>query len=180
MNEPWKDFKFPVRKVSWLQRDTLLFNLSIGCRADEPQFVYEGDPRFSTFPTYPLGLGAVISSGVVQSNTLTSRIVFKLDHSEVIDFYGTLGSTDIPGIPKLDPRRLVDGDRAVEIYKPLPTTSLGREFEFRSKVIGVYDKGNSGTVVRSEDCLIDAKSGEQYAKISGSLFYVGQGNWGGP
>jgi hypothetical protein len=74
----------------------------------------------------------------------------------------------------------VDGDRAVEIYKPLPTTSLGHEFEFRSKVIAVYDKGNSGTVVRSEDFLIDAKSGEQYAKIIGSLFYVGQGNWGGP
>ena len=33
-------FEFPPRKVSWLKRDTLLFNLSIGCKADEPQFVY--------------------------------------------------------------------------------------------------------------------------------------------
>ncbi|CAI6090580.1 unnamed protein product [Clonostachys chloroleuca] len=153
MSEPWKEYEFPAKKVTWLQRDTLLFNLSIGCRADEPQF--EGDPRFSTFPTYPL------------------ELVFKLDHSEVIGFYGTVGSTDIPGVHKLDPRGLVDGDRTVEIYKPLPTTLLGHDFEFRSKLIDVYDKGKSGIVVRSEDCLIDAKSGEY-------LFYVGQGNWGGP
>lgn len=78
----------------------------------------------------------------------------------MIGFYGTVGSTDIPGVHKLDPRGLVDGDRTVEIYKPLPTTLLGHDFEFRSKLIAVYDKGKSGIVVRSEDCLIDAKSGE--------------------
>lgn len=59
-------------------------------------------------------------------------------------------------------------------------TSEGREFEFRSKVLGVYDKGKAGTVVRSVDVLVDATTGEEYARNIGSLFYVGQGNWGGP
>lgn len=40
MSHPWTGFERPTRKVSWLRRDTLLFNLSIGCKADEPQFVY--------------------------------------------------------------------------------------------------------------------------------------------
>lgn len=40
MTEPGVGHKLPPRKVSWLQRDALLFNLSIGCEADESQFVY--------------------------------------------------------------------------------------------------------------------------------------------
>lgn len=59
-------------------------------------------------------------------------------------------------------------------------TSEGRDFEFRSKVLGVYDKGKAGTVVKSVDVLVDATTGEEYAKNIGSLFYVGQGSWGGP
>lgn len=78
-------FEFPARKVSWLKRDVLLYNLSIGCKADEQHFIYvrppllshlrpgegvcvfppmpsadpsqEGHPNFSAFPTLPLGLG---------------------------------------------------------------------------------------------------------------------------
>jgi peroxisomal enoyl-CoA hydratase 2 len=106
--------------------------------------------------------------------------VFKLDHEEVVDFYAAQGAVKIPGVPSLDPVRLVDGDRTLQVLKPLPVTSQGRRFEFRSTVLGVYDKGDSGTVVRSEDALVDAASGDVYARNIGSLFYVGQGNWGGP
>ena len=106
--------------------------------------------------------------------------VFKLDSQEVIDFYATQGSVEIPGVPDLDPMRLVDGDRTLQVIRPLPVTSEGRSFEFRSRVLGVYDKGAAGTVVRSEDLLVDAVSGDIHARNVGSLFYVGQGNWGGP
>lgn len=60
-------------KVSWLKRDALLFNVSIGCRADELQYLYvwhtttahtftdflaqELNDDFKPFPTFPLGLG---------------------------------------------------------------------------------------------------------------------------
>lgn len=83
-------------------------------------------------------------------------------------------------MPSLDPTRLVDGDRTLIVERPLPVTSAGRDFEFRSRVLGVWDKGRAGTVVRSQDALVDAATGDVYARNVGSLFYVGQGGWGGP
>ncbi|CAG9989310.1 unnamed protein product [Clonostachys byssicola] len=162
MDGPWVGYQLPVRKVSWLKRDTLLFNISIGCKADELHFLYERHPNFSTFPTFPLGL------------------VFKLDNQEVTDFYAAQGAVKIPGVPELDPVRLVDGDRTIEMLKLLPVTSEGRQFEFRSQIVGVFDKGKAGTVVRTEHLLVDAASDEVYTRNVGSEFYVGQGNWGGP
>lgn len=64
--------------------------------------------------------------------------------------------------------------------KPLPPTSAGRKFELRNKVIGVYDKGKPGTVMETEQSIVDKETGEVYSKILSSGFYVGQGNWGGP
>lgn len=59
-------------------------------------------------------------------------------------------------------------------------TSEGRNFEIRSKVIGVYDKGKAGSVVETEQLLVDKATGEVYSRAVGSGFYVGQGGWGGP
>lgn len=98
----------------------------------------------------------------------------------MIDFYASQKAVEIPGVPALNPQRLVDGDRTIQIMKPLPPTSFGCDFEFRSTILGVYDKGQAGTIVRSEDVLVETASGDVYARIVGSLFYVGQGNWGGP
>jgi len=64
--------------------------------------------------------------------------------------------------------------------KPFPTTSEGRTFELRSKVIGVYDKGKAGSVVETQQDIVDKATGESYARAVGSAFFVGQGNWGGP
>ena len=64
--------------------------------------------------------------------------------------------------------------------KPLPPSSKGRKFEIRGSVIGVYDKGKPGTVVESQNDLVDAETGEVYTRAIGSGFAVGQGNWGGP
>jgi hypothetical protein len=83
-------------------------------------------------------------------------------------------------VPKLDARRVVDGQRLIQFLKPLPPTSEGRKFELRSKVIGVYDKGKPGTVVETEQTIVDKETGEVYTRAVGSGFYVGQGGWGGP
>jgi len=107
-------------------------------------------------------------------------VAFKRTTQEVIDFYGAQGATPIPGIPKLDYSRAVDGERRVEFLKPLPVTSAGRKFEVRGKVLGVYDKGRPGTVVETQSDLVDAGSGEVYTRVVGSAFFVGQGLWGGP
>ena len=74
---------------------------------------------------------------------------------------------------------MVDGQRFIQFLKPLPTSSVGKEFELRSKVIGVYDKGKTGAVVETETILRE-KGGEVYTRAVGSGFYIGQGNWGGP
>jgi peroxisomal enoyl-CoA hydratase 2 len=83
-------------------------------------------------------------------------------------------------VPKFDSRRVVDGQRKMVFLKPFPHTSAGRTFELRSKVLGVYDKGKAGTVVETQQDIIDKATGESYTQAIGSAFFVGQGNWGGP
>jgi hypothetical protein len=68
----------------------------------------------------------------------------------------------------------------MEFLRPIPVTSEGKKFEVRSKVLGVYDKGKPGTVVETEQSLVEVGTGEVYTRAVGSGFYVGQGGWGGP
>lgn len=105
---------------------------------------------------------------------------FKRTSQEVIDFYAAQAETPIPGVPKFDSTRVVDGQRSMTFLKPLPPTSAGRKFEVRSKVVGVYDKGKAGSVVETQQEIVDGKTGEVYTRATGSAFFVGQGNWGGP
>ncbi|OBT90315.1 hypothetical protein VE02_03315 [Pseudogymnoascus sp. 03VT05] len=159
---PGAGFEYPAVEVSWLKRDVLLFATSIGCTVDELQFLYELHPKFAVFPTYPI------------------LLPFKNTTQEVIDFYAAQAQTPIPGIPKMDARRVLDGQRLMTFLKPLPPTSAGKKFEIRAKVLGVYDKGKAGTVVETQQDLVDAGTGEVYTRAVGSGFFVGQGNWGGP
>ncbi|KAI1336840.1 Thioesterase/thiol ester dehydrase-isomerase [Xylariaceae sp. FL0016] len=162
MSGPGAGFEYPPYEVSWLKRDVLLFANTIGCTKDELNFLYELDPNFAVFPTYPVILP------------------FKKSTQEVIDFYAAQEAIKIPGVPDFDARRVVDGQRLVQFLKPLPTTSAGRKFEVRSKVLGVYDKGRPGTVIETQQDLVDAGTGDVYTRAIGSAFYVAQGNWGGP
>ncbi|KAI1330294.1 Thioesterase/thiol ester dehydrase-isomerase [Xylariaceae sp. FL0255] len=159
---PGAGFEYPPVEVSWVKRDVLLFANSIGATSDELHFLYELDPNFAVFPTYPIILP------------------FKKDTQEVIDFYAAQKAIKIPSVPEFDARRVLDGQRSIQFLKPLPTTSAGKRFEIRSKVLGVYDKGRPGTVVETQNDLVDAATGEVYTRATGSGFYVGQGNWGGP
>lgn len=40
MSSPGAGFEYPPQPVSWLKRDILLFATSIGCTADELEFLY--------------------------------------------------------------------------------------------------------------------------------------------
>ncbi len=112
-------------------------------------------------------------------NDFNHTKAFKHSDQEVIDFYARSAAIPIPNVPKFDNRRVVDGQRMLTFYKPIPPTSAGKQFELRSKVLGVYDKGKAGTVVETETILAE-KGGDVYTKAVGSGFFVGQGNWGGP
>ncbi|KAL2756888.1 hypothetical protein ACRALDRAFT_1075670 [Sodiomyces alcalophilus JCM 7366] len=159
---PGVGFEYPRQEVSWVKRDVLLFANTIGCTADELHFLYELHPDFKVFPTYSLILP------------------FKGTSQEVIDFYAAQKAVQIPGVPEFDSRRVVDGQRKIEFFKPLPPTSAGRKFEVRTKVIGVYDKGRPGSVVETQVDVVDAANDEVYSRVIGSAFFIGQGNWGGP
>lgn len=98
----------------------------------------------------------------------------------MVDFYAAEASASIPGVPKFDSRRVVDGQRLMTFLKPLPPTSAGKTFEICNKVIGVYDKGKAGSVVETQQDLVERESGEVYTRVVGSAFFIGQGNWGGP
>ncbi|KAL2843448.1 HotDog domain-containing protein [Aspergillus pseudodeflectus] len=161
MSGPGAGHEFPAKEVSWLKRDVLLFANSIGVTSKELHFLYELHPDFAVFPTYPVILP------------------FKLTDAEVTDFYARSKGSPIPGVPAFDPRRVVDGQRKITVFKPLPPTSAGRKFELRSKVVGVYDKGKA-SVVETEQSIVDVASGEVYSSVESSAFYVGQGGWGGP
>ncbi|PHH80080.1 hypothetical protein CDD80_2922 [Ophiocordyceps camponoti-rufipedis] len=162
MSGPGVGFEFPAQEVSWLKRDLLLFANSIGCQADELHFLYELHPNFAAFPTYPVILP------------------FKGTSQEVIDFYGTKKGSKIPDVPEFDYRRVVDGQRKIQFLKPIPTSSVGRKFQARAKVTGVYDKGQSGSVLETQTDLVDVGTGDVYARILSSTFFIGQGKWGGP
>ncbi|KAL9529924.1 putative dehydratase [Sphaerulina musiva] len=151
-------------EVSWLKRDVLLFAASIGATADELHFLYELHPNFAVFPTYPVILP------------------FKHTTQEVIDFYAAQHDSrpSIPNVPQLDSTRVLDGERKMIFYKPLPTSSAGRKFLSKNKVIGVYDKGKPGTVLETQTDIVDAETNEVYVSAIGSAFFVGQGGWGGP
>jgi hypothetical protein len=97
-----------------------------------------------------------------------------------VDFYASKSQSPIPGVPKFDAKRVLDGQRKMTFLKPLPVTSAGRKFEVQTRVVGVYDKGKAGSVVETEQQIVDKENGDIYVKIVGSGFYVGQGNWGGP
>jgi hypothetical protein len=63
-------------------------------------------------------------------------------------------------VPKFDPRRIVDGQRMMQFLKPLPPTSEGKTFVLKSKVIGVYDKGKAGSVLETENLIMDKDTRE--------------------
>jgi peroxisomal enoyl-CoA hydratase 2 len=107
---------------------------------------------------------------------------FKGTSAEIIDFYASQNSkrAAIPDVPKFDSRMVVHGEQAITFLKPLPPTSEGRDFEMRAKVLGVYDKGKPGSVVETENLIVDKATGEVFSRAVGMSFFVGQGNWNGP
>ncbi|TPX11435.1 uncharacterized protein E0L32_007854 [Thyridium curvatum] len=164
MSGPGVGFEYPRVPVAWLKRDVLLFANSIGCTNDELHFLYI--PR----------------NHIQEANKISNLTVaaFKHTSQEVVDFYAAQKAVTIPGVPNFDSTRVVDGQRRVEFLKPLPTTSAGKQFETRTKVLGVYDKGRPGSVVEIQTELVEVASGTVYSRETGSAFYIGQGNWGGP
>jgi len=114
------------------------------------------------------------------SNDDGHKTAYKGEEQDVIDAYAQQTFEQIPGAPTLDGSRAVDGQKAFKIFRPLPRKSEGKSLELRKKVVGIYDKGKAGTVIETTTSLVDKATGQPYTTETGSVFFVGQGGWGGP
>jgi acyl dehydratase len=72
---------------------------------------------------------------------------------------------------------MVHGEQKVELHKPLPTSGT---FTVEGRTVGAWDKGEGkGAVVVNESTWTDEK-GEKAATLTMSMFYRGDGGFGGP
>ena len=109
--------------------------------ADDCDFGYRNCTRISAwFQHTLLSFVCLLLPSAVSVADLLTYPAFKLTDQEVIEFYARNAPKAIPGAHKVDLRYAVDGQRNLKILKPLPTTSAGRRFELRNRLIGVYDK----------------------------------------
>lgn len=158
--EKAKGFEFPATKVSYNRRDLILYAYGIG--NTEQRFLYENDPQFAAFPTYPVVLSLkgdsfdIVPFGVPKKKKSTDAM-----------------SGGIPGVPKYDPNMILHGEQSIEIVEPLP---LEGDFDFKTKILGVYDKGK-GMLMQQESLLVG--SGKVYAKMVSGVFVRGLGGFGG-
>ncbi|PKY43305.1 Thioesterase/thiol ester dehydrase-isomerase [Rhizophagus irregularis] len=150
--------QYPPQKVSFNKRDLILYALSIGVKEDEFKYLYELDKNFTPFPTYPVVL------------------FLKGDSPDVNLFAETINiSGPTPGLPDMDPNRIVHGEQKIAILNQLPTSG---EFELRSKLSGVYDKGK-GILLERTYTLVDPKIDKEYCVLTTQSFVIGYGGFGG-
>ncbi|GAA5899652.1 hypothetical protein JCM8208_000618 [Rhodotorula glutinis] len=147
--------------VSWNTRDLLLYAVGIGAKVDELAFTYEDDPKFHPFPTYPLVLG-LKGDGLSTVNFAQAK-----DRS---------GPT--PGLPALDPKRVVHAEQSIEILGELPSDS-GKGWTLKDRCVGVKDTGK-GLIIDTALELLDP-SGKVVVRMisSGYGFYSGKSNLNG-
>lgn len=145
--------------VEYNMRDLLLYAVGIGC--EDLKYVYEQEPGFVAFPTYPVLL--VNQKGVS----------FDVDTPASSDRYlgkdrRPLGGGP-PG-PRLKGVRVgVDGERYIERVKDIPVT--GAKMKLRSRLSGVHKRG-SGALVETESELVGEDGSVYYRFVSGG-FQIG-------
>jgi len=133
-------------KVSYNTRDLILYAIGIGC--NDLKYVYENDPNFAPFPTYP----------IVLHFKGTSQTVLPFPSETMIK----LNSIILPGT-----RVILDGERYLEVLNPLPVEG---EFTIKSTLTGVSKRG-SGALLENETTISDDK--KTYVRIISGSFLVG-------
>ncbi|KAH8701106.1 peroxisomal hydratase-dehydrogenase-epimerase [Talaromyces proteolyticus] len=108
----------PMKPVqsSWIKRDVLLYNISLGARSDQLELVYENHPNFHVVPAF----------GVIPQ--FTAKASFN---------YPRL-------LPNFNPALLLHGEQYLEIRKfPIPTAA---EVINSPELLEVVDKGNAAVI----------------------------------
>ncbi|KAJ3905521.1 peroxisomal dehydratase [Lentinula edodes] len=147
-------FQLPDRPVTWFKRDLILYALGVGAKntEDDLPFVYELNPNFAALPTYPV--------------VLTS----KGNSQELNLFADRMKGDNIPGMPRVDPNRIVHGSQYIEVLKALPLVS-GLGWKWKTRYTGISEN-KTGVVLTAESTLVDPKN-VAYAKLYSSSFNIG-------
>ncbi|MCK8787974.1 MaoC family dehydratase N-terminal domain-containing protein [Roseomonas sp. NAR14] len=77
----------------------------------------------------------------------------------------------------VDAVKVLHGEQSLTLHKPLPAEA---ELVGRSRITGLVDRGDKGSLLYSEREIIDAASGEVLATVGQTTFMRGDGNFGGP
>ncbi|KDR77105.1 hypothetical protein GALMADRAFT_139128 [Galerina marginata CBS 339.88] len=145
-------FTLPDKPVAWNKRDLLTYAVGVGAKNDEFPFVYELDPNFAAIPTYPVVLQ--LKGADTDLNLFSERVKGR----------------PIPGMPPLNPNRVVHATQSIEIVKPLPLVS-GEGWSWKTRYTGIVEN-KSGIILTAENTLVNP-SGEVYAKLFSSSFNLG-------
>lgn len=146
-----KLMNWPFREVrqAYTQKDTILYALGLGLGADP---LDENQLRF----TYEKDLQALPTMSVV----LAAPGFWMKDPAVGVDW-----------------KKLLHGEQGIEMLKPLPAAA---EVKGVTKITKIIDKGaDKGALVLSERDIVDAKTGEVYAKTTSTSFLRGDGGFGG-
>jgi acyl dehydratase len=135
--------------VSYNRRDLITYAVGIGCT--ELPFIYELNPGFAAFPTYPIVLA------------------FKGSDQDIVTFPSP-AMMKIPMVLLPGTITGLDGERYIEQIAQIP--AAGAELMLRQKVIGVHKKG-SGAIVENLAEIFDNKTGQVYTKMVSGSFLVG-------
>ncbi|KAI0290092.1 peroxisomal dehydratase [Multifurca ochricompacta] len=142
--------EYASEPVGWNTRDLLTYAIGIGAKTSEKQFVYELDPSFAAFPTYPVSL------------------FLKGADQDVVNFSERVeGNNTIKGLPNFDPRRVVHASQTIEILKPLPLVT-GAGWRLKKRLASIREN-NSGVIIENEFTLVDPND-TPYARLFSASF----------
>ncbi|MDB5631123.1 MAG: MaoC-like dehydratase [Tardiphaga sp.] len=150
--DPIKLRDWPIDEIeqTYNARDTILYALGLGCGSDPMD---EEQLRF----VYEDRLQALPSMSVV------------------LGYPGFWIGDPATGA---DWKKVLHGEQAIEIFKPLPPTGT---VVGKSRVTGLFDKGaGKGAVLLSERDVIDKASGEVLCRLTSTTILRGDGGFGGP
>ena len=138
------------KERSWDSTDCLLYAVGVGAGADRPT---EAELNFTTENT----------AGVGQQVLPTMAVVLQAGGIN----FGALGTPDMT--------KMLHGSQGITLHREIPVTGTLRT---GGKVTGVWDKG-AAAVVDFESETVLADSGEALFTTRASLFFRGEGGWGG-
>jgi len=149
--------------VAWNQRDLVLYAVGIGAQADDLNLAYELDKEWSPMPTYPLVLALKGASP---------------DVTNFAEMVKGRGGKAPPGMPALDPNRVVHAEQSIKILKPLPKEAKAEDgWKLIRSIGGVHDKGK-GLIIENVATLVDGK-GTEYCHMVSSSYNFGKYNLDG-